>query len=78
MPVAFALGFFPDLGFTLLERLARALFGETSVARPAAAPERVFLTERGTPPVAAGAAPDFAAVRRQIIRHGSAPLRRDE
>ena len=77
VPIAFALGLFPDLGLMLLERLARALFGETSVARPGAGPERLFRTERGTPPVAAGAAPDFAVVRRQIIRHGSAPLRRD-
>jgi len=77
VPIAFALGLFPNLGFALLERLARAIFGETSVARSPAEPERVFRTERGTSPVEAGAAPDFAAVRRQIVRHGSAPLRRE-
>lgn len=77
VPIAFALGLFPNLGFALLERIVRAVFSETSVARPGTNAERLVRTERGTQAVEPGTAPDFAAVRRQIVRHGSAPLRRD-
>ncbi len=59
----------------LLERLARALFQETSVARPRPPGKRVITTESGTPPVIPGTAPDFESVRERIRRHGTAPLR---
>lgn len=75
VPVAFVLGLFPNLGFALLERLAQAVFRDTSVASPESSTERVFRREGGTPAVSPGAAPDFTAVRRRIARHGSAPLR---
>ena len=75
MPIAFTLGLFPNLGYALLERLARALFWETSVARPRPPRRRVITTEHGTPPTVSGAAPDFAAVRERIKRHGTAPFR---
>jgi hypothetical protein len=76
VPIAFTLGLFPNLGFALLERLARAIFHETSVARPRPPRQRrVIRTERGSPATARGARPDFAAVRERIVRHGTAPLR---
>ena len=75
VPVAFVLGLFPNLGYALLERLARAIFQETSIARPRPRRQRVIRTEHGTPQVAPGDPPDFAAVRDRIVRHGTAPLR---
>lgn len=75
VPIAFTLGLFPNLGYALLERLARAVFQETSIARPRPGRKRVITTEHGTPPIPRGAPPDFAAVRERIERHGTAPLR---
>jgi len=75
VPIAFVLGLFPNLGFQLLERLARAIFRETSPARPRPQPARVVQKERGTAPTPEGAAPDFAAVCERVKRHITAPLR---
>ncbi len=75
VPVAFVLGLFPNLGYSLLERLAQAIFQQTSVAKRRARPARRTLHEGGTPPVAPGQPPDFVKVKERVRAHATAVLR---
>ncbi len=77
IPIAFMLGLFPNLGYSLLERTARTIFHRTSVAAPRKRPEPKERTERGTAPAASDERPDFSEFKAAIRRATTAPLRND-
>ncbi len=73
--LAFVFGLFPNMAYSLLERLAKAIFKATSFAGPAMAESR-RVSARNTPPTPKGHPPDFAAVRKAAEDHATAIFRR--
>ena len=74
VPVAFILGLFPNLGYSLLKKLAEAIFGETSIAKKQKRKSTVLVKETGTLPVDSSKAPSFDETKEKTKRHALAPL----
>lgn len=74
VPVAFILGLFPNLGYSLLKKLAEAIFGETSIAKKSKRKSTVLVKETGTLPVDSSKAPNFDETKEKAKRHALAPL----
>lgn len=76
VPLAFILGLFPNLGYALLERIAKAIFTNTSIVKPkhtnisrqvSVAPS--YKTQQGEPP-------NFETFKRKVLEHSSAIIKK--
>jgi hypothetical protein len=76
VPLAFMLGLFPNLGYSLLKRLAEAIFTNTSVVKPKKSVQSRQVSVSSSQRVVPGEPPDFNAFKRKAIEHGSSIIKK--
>ncbi len=72
--IAFVLGLFPNLGYSLLKKLAEAVFRETSIAQKPKRKSTVIVREPRTLPIESTKPPSFDEMKERMKRHVVAPL----